>query len=73
MNQLWHCLDLEGDFTTIKRDNAPYLKNADALIAASDSSQLCSLVAQYSRYNVTVGVCDSIQNQVIDKGESVAH
>jgi len=66
-------MELEQQYTDIKRNDKSYLRNVQQLIDDSDSSKLCTLVGQYSTQNLTVDLCKRLQNQVLTKGLSLAH
>lgn len=66
-------MELEQQYTDIKRNDKSYLRNVQQLIDDSDSSKLCALVGQYSTLSLTADLCKRLQNQVLTKGLSLAH
>lgn len=74
MNQLWHCLAIENEYTDIIRADRGFLNKAMDDMKASESGGLCDMAQTYSGdSNMTLALCHSIQNDVFSKGMSLVH
>jgi hypothetical protein len=72
MQKLWECMELEQNFTYIKRSKPAYFNYEEVVIKESED-QLCQAIASHSKYNVTVELCKQIENEVLVKGMSLVH
>ena len=72
MSKLWQCMNLENDFTEIKRDDRAYLSGTLDEIELSEY-QLCKQAVSESAFKLTMDQCLNIQNGVLKKGLSLAH
>jgi Holliday junction resolvase-like predicted endonuclease len=68
-----HCIDIESNYTIIKRKSKDKNGELDLLVFDLDSDKFCEFVEKnyntsYSQYKVTKDSCMKIYNQVFEKG-----
>ncbi|CDW79589.1 pas domain s-box family protein [Stylonychia lemnae] len=69
MNKLWDCIDLETNYTAIRKKPGNYLKDVQSIMNDLDSNRLCLLISQNTNY--TEADCRSIQNNILSNGLSL--